>query len=1071
MQYAELHCHSSFSLLDGASAPEELIVEAKNLGLSALAITDHNDLGGIVRFAQAGKDLAMPAIIGAELTLDDSSHLTLLVETIEGYKNLCHLITTARSHCPRGTPYVTWQYLKEHAAGLIALSGCPHGKIPTYIAAGEMHKAKQLAGELKECFGENFFLELWNHHLKQEAIIAGELLEIGKALSVACVATNNVHYATPGKRVIHDVLTCLRHEVTLSAAGRRLRPNSSWHLKSASSMLTLFADHKDAIKNTLLIAERCQFRLGLLKPSLPDFAVPQGMTTDEYLRHLVYEGAKTRYPCLTEKERKQIEHELNIIAKLKVAPYFLIMHDIVRFAQAKGIAVQGRGSAANSAVCYCLFITAVDPVGMDLLFERFMSEGRDEPPDIDLDIAHQERETVLQYVYNKYGREHAAMVCETITYRGRSATRDAARVLGFSQAQADKLASQAQFSEAKDAAYALAEGGAARAGLDAQERLVRLLIYVVAGLHQLPRHRSIHVGGFVLSGEPLGNIVPIEPASMAHRTVIQWDKDDLGPAGMIKIDLLGLGMLTLIQEAVKLVKKHRGIDLDLAHLNMNDPQIYDMLQKADTIGIFQVESRAQMNILPRLRPSCFYDIVVSIALVRPGPIQGNIVHPYIRRRRGEETVTYLHPSLEPILKRTLGVPLFQEQGMRLAVVAAGFSAEQADQLRRVMSHKRSKEKMERLCEALSAGMEANNFSTEAIKTITHQLQAFANYGFPESHAASFGLLVYASAYLKKYFAAEFYCAILNAQPMGFYSPATLVRDAMRHQIKVLPPDLTKSSWDCTLEDSAPETDAQADAKTSSEGNSADTQKELCLRLGLHYVQGLGQKAKAQLEKAWASGGTFTSIEDVCLRAGLGIKSLQLLAQAGAFDSLCHDRRESIWQVLAQARKQGQRPLEKMLAQLTGKDSTASTGEILLPTMTPLETIIADYRTLGLSTGPHPMSFYRSWAEKNNIVALADVVKKANGQYLTIAGGVICRQRPGTAKGFVFITLEDETGMANVVVKPKIFDTYRKTLLENSFVSISGALQIHEGVANLIAEHIDTLPVNARQIHLASRDFQ
>ncbi len=1065
MQYAELHCHSSFSLLDGASAPEELIVEAKNLGLSALALTDHNDLGGIVRFAQAGKELDLPAIIGAELTLDDSSHLTLLVETIEGYKNLCHLITKARSHCPRGTPYVTWQYLKEHAAGLVALSGCPHGKIPTYLAAGQMDKAKQLAGELKDCFGDNFFLELWNHHLKQEAIIAGELVKIGKDLGVSCVATNNVHYATPGKRIIYDVLTCLRHEVTLAGAGRRLRPNGSWHLKSASSMLALFADHKEAIKNTLLIAERCQFRLGLLKPSLPDFAVPQGMTVDEYLRKLVYEGAKTRYPYLTEKERKQIEHELNIIAKLKVAPYFLIMHDIVRFAKSKGIAVQGRGSAANSAVCYCLFITAVDPIGMDLLFERFMSEGRDEPPDIDLDIAHQERETVLQYVYNKYGRDHAAMVCETITYRGRSAVRDAARVLGFSQAQADKLAAQAQLSEAKDAAYALAAGGAARAGLDAKERLVRLLIYVVAGLHQLPRHRSIHVGGFVLSGEPLGNIVPIEPASMANRTVIQWDKDDLTPVGMIKIDLLGLGMLTLIQEAVKLVKKHRGIDLDLAHLDMNDRQIYDMLQKADTIGIFQVESRAQMNILPRLRPSCFYDIVVSIALVRPGPIQGNIVHPYIRRRRGEETVTYLHPSLEPILKRTLGVPLFQEQGMRLAVVAAGFSAEQADQLRRVMSHKRSKEKMERLCEALSAGMEANNFSASAIETITHQLQAFANYGFPESHAASFGLLVYASAYLKKYFAPEFYCAILNAQPMGFYSPATLVRDAMRHQVKVLPPDLSRSSWDCTLEDSAQAEDLKIRTKT----NSTDAQA-LCLRLGLRYVQGLGQKAKEQLEAAWASGGTFTSIEDVCLRAGLGTKSLQLLAQAGAFDSFCHDRRESIWQVLMQARKHGERPLEKMLAQLTD-NSKSSTSEISLPAMTPLEEIIADYRTLGLSTGPHPMSFYRHWAEQNNITALGDVVKKNNGQHLTIAGGVICRQRPGTAKGFVFVTLEDETGMANVVVKPKIFDTYRKTLLENSFVSISGALQIHEGVANLIAEHIDTLPAHARQIHLASRDFQ
>ena len=683
---------------------------------------------------------------------------------------------------------------------------------------------------------------------------------------------------------------------------------------------------------------------------------------------------------------------------------------------------------------------------MDLLFERFLSEGRHEPPDIDLDIAHREREIILQYVYDKYGREHAAMVCEVVTYRGRSAVRDVARVLGFSQEQAGRLAAEANYHEAGDAARHLLNGGVQSAGLDPNDRKVQWLIRLVAGLHQLPRHRSIHVGGFVLSGEPLGEVVPVEPAAMAGRTVIQWDKDDLDMTGLIKIDLLGLGMLTMIQEGLKLVKEHHNIEIDPGRLDMNDPAIYDMLRKADTIGVFQVESRAQMSILPRLNPQCFYDIIVSIAIVRPGPIQGNIIHPYLRRRRGEEPVVYLHPTLEPILKRTLGVPLFQEQGMRLAVVAAGFTPSQADQLRRVMSHKRSQEKMNQLCLDLSAGMQTNGFSPEAITTITHQLRAFANYGFPESHAASFALLVFASAYLKHYFTSEFYCAILNAQPMGFYSPATLIRDAIRHGVEVRPVDVSRSSWNCTLE------------------VCHSTEKKLALRIGLRFVQGLGMKSKATLEEAWRNGGPFISVDDVLQRSGLSPNELKILARAGAFGSLYSGRREVLWKILSCVRRKEETPLLDMLSE----NMTAPTPA--MPEMNELEEIAADYRMLGHSTGRHPMSFYRNWVIRKGIRSCAELSNEKNGMKLGVAGSVICRQRPATAKGFVFLTLEDETGMANVIIRPQVFDKYRQTILDTSFLVIQGRLQSQSGVLNIIAEHAEPLPCLPDSPDVPSHNF-
>lgn len=1026
IKYSELHCHSSFSLLNGASNPEDLVARAKELGLSALALTDHNDMGGAVRFYQEGKELDFHTIYGNEVTFYDDSHLILLAKDLSGYKNICSLISLARAQNERGEPRISYEQLAEHKAGLIALSGCPKGIIPASLACEDKVAAYKYAGQLREIFGEDFFLELWSHQLRQEEKLCREMLEMSKKLWIPWVVTNNVHYVHPEQRIIHDVLTCVRHQTTLAQAGRKLRPNGNWYMKSPEEMAYYWRENLEGIRNTQVITERCTFKLDDIKQMLKKFPFfNEGSAhNNKTLEDLVWLGAKDRYTEITTQHKNQIKHELELIAKLDVASFFLIMKDVIDYAAAQGITVQGRGSAANSVVCYCLKITAVDPIKMDLLFERFLSEERDEPPDIDLDIAHQERERVLQYIYQKYGHTHAAMVCNVNCYRGKSALRDAARVLGFSQEKIDTLAKRAHFGEAKDAAHALANGGLQESGLDPKDRRSRLLIKIMEGLNNLPRHRSIHVGGFVLTQDPIGSIVPVEPAQMDNRTVIQWDKDDTNLIGMIKIDFLGLGMLTMIQNAIKLIRNHYGKEIDLGKLDMHDQNIYQMLAKADTVGLFQVESRAQMSILPKLKPSCFYDIVVSVAIVRPGPIQGNIVHPYVRRRNGLEEVTYVHPIVEPILKRTLGVPLFQEQGMRLAIVAAGLTPKEADWLRIVMSHKRSLSKMAMLCEKLANGMRKNGFSEEAIETITFQLQAFAHYGFPESHAASFALITYASAFLKRYYPAAFFCAIMNAQPMGFYSPDVLMRDAKRHGVRVLSPDLSKSVWDCTLDD------------------------DLTLQIGLRYVQGLGSRAQSALEFAWETGGPFKSIEDVVQRSGLPPKALRILAEAGTFDSFLPksesiDRRQALWTVLALLKEKNtnsfiKRPTDNMIP------------------MTGFEKVVADYKTLNLTTGNHPMVFCRDWANRKGILSCKQLLEAEPDTIIKVAGAVICRQKPSTAKGFVFITIEDESGMANIIVKPSVFKKSRVEIMTASFLVVQGKLQLEKTVLNVIANKVTVI---------------
>ena len=1182
LKYAELHAHSCFSLLDGAALPETLVARAAELGLSALAITDHDELGGSVRFAMAAREVGLSAIIGAELTVAIGAdgdaplltHLPLLAESREGYANLSTLVTIGRRAGPRGAPYISLDELASHAGGLFALTGCPRGWIPTLAAREEMDAACEAAANLMDIFGrDRIAIECWDHGLPEERVTTRRLIDVASALDIPWVVTNDVHYARARDRMVHDVLASLRHKSTLDQMGTRLRPNGEWYLKGPAQIARRWRHAPEGIRATLDVAERCAFRLDQLEPTLPEFMLPRGVSPDEYLARLVEQGAHERWgpPDSTSRgavHQKQVAHELALIGKLGLAGYFLIVWDIVRFARREGILCQGRGSAANSAVCYCLGITAVDPIKLGLLFERFLSEERAEAPDIDIDFAHRERERVLQYVYDKYGRDHAAMVCEQITYRGRSAVRDAARVLGFSVEQADALSTLSDRFSAKSTAEALrakpeTDDGAnatlaallgnamvtgteattrsraerekakqvatprttadrptpqaayepygspnaqsagprdigqipnamrasaargnrwedphasddhterrnpttavrptdgmsivERVGLDPNDRRVRALAEIVDGLHQLPRHRSIHVGGFVLTRQPLHQIVPIEPASMPGRTVIQWEKDDLDPVGLVKIDLLGLGILTLMQDCMLYIRQTRGVTIDLAQLPMDDQSVYDDLCAADTIGVFQVESRAQMNTLPRLKPRCFYDLVVEVALIRPGPIQGDMVHPYLRRRNGEEAVEYPHPSLEPILRRTLGVPLFQEQGMQVAIAAAGFTPGEADVLRKAMGHKRSRERMAAICQKMLDGMAANGIALADAQRIFNQINGFADYGFPESHAASFALLVYASAYLKHYYAPEFTAAILNAQPMGFYAPGTLVEDARRHGVEVRPADLAKSQWDATLESPERQEDSRtAGLELSSCPPVIPSSRPPAVRLGIRSVRGLGAAAADKLEAA-LSERPFTSVEDVVQRAGLDRRALRHLAEAGALDAfLPHEadlrkRRAALWAVLDAARGDA--------GPLAPRPRT-TTDVAPVPAMTAVEITEADYRMTGISLAGHPMSHVRSVLEPNGVRSARDLLRNGrDGETIATAGLVICRQRPGTAKGFVFLTLEDETGLVNVVVTPQRFERQALLISRTPLLLVRGVLQVEQTVVNVRAKQFRAL---------------
>lgn len=1030
--YVELHCHSNYSMLDGASDPDQLVEQGWYLGYQAMALTDHSGLYGIVQFHRAARERNIIPIIGAEITLTNNHHLTLLVRTDSGYANLSEMLSMAQLAGKKGEAKVTSDNLAAHADGLIALSGCGLGEIPTLLRAEKYREAEAVAGQLSELFGrEHFYLEMQHHNLPIQDHLCELLSQFGQKVGLPMVATNNVHYANLDGRRLADVLTCIRHHTTLDQAGALLYPNAERYLKTAEQMIYRFRKYPEAIDNTLAIADRCRFSMDNLQTTLPEFPVPDGETTHSYLRKLVYEGARRRYGDLTEPVVKQLEHELRIIEKLELAGYFLIVWDIARFCVQQQILCQGRGSAANSAVCYCLGITAVDPIKLKLLFERFLSENRQEAPDIDIDIANNRREEVIQYVYAKYDRRHAAMVCEVITYRGRSAVRDVGKALGFSLEEVDKLAKLLDhYTDQTEL-----EERAAEAHLNLNNRRVQLLIDLTRKIKRFPRHLGIHVGGMVITRKPISHLVPVENATMPNRSVIQWDKDDAADMRLIKIDLLGLGMLTLIDIALKLVKKHRGITLEPARMTYDDPKVFRLLCTADTVGVFQVESRAQMNTLPRHKPTCFYDLVVEVALIRPGPIQGDMVHPYLRRRNGEEAISYPHPSLKPILERTLGIPLFQEQGMQVAVAAAGFTPSEADELRRAMGHKRSREKMQAIGERLIHGMMKNGIDQEAAARIYHQLSAFADFGFAESHAASFALLVYISAYLKVYFPPEFYCSLFNAQPMGFYSTSTILYEAKRRGVTILPIDASKSLWDCTIENGA-------------------------VRLGFRYAKKLGPAAQEKIEGA-LQRSPFRSIRDFVFRTELPQDALEQLAMVGAFSCFGVERREALWETLATAHRSSEElPIV-----------SDETGSAMLPEMDELETIAADFRGMDLSTGRHPISLIREQLSERGVIASKDLFATSNGKLVTIAGVVVIRQRPGTAKGFTFITLEDEFGFSNIVVKPNLVKRYRKIVVYASVILVRGTVERKESVINVIGHHFAIVPYEQQVMALKSRDFR
>ena len=1048
--YVELHARSAFSFLEGASVPEELIAAGLELQMPAMALLDRDGVYGAPRFHLSAKKNDIKAHIGAEisvqLTPSEVCSIPVLVRTRQGYQNLCRLITLMKLRVPKhSASSVTGEELAAHAAGLVCLTGSFDGPIAAALNRGD-GEAQKTVDWLIDHFGkENVYAELQRHFDREEEARNQAVIELARRNRLPLLATNGVCHATTARREVADVFTCIRNHVRLETAGRLLARNSERYLKSGATMQKIFADLPEAIAQTLELSSRLEFTLEDLGYEFPKYPVPHGETMTSFLRQRTEEGARWRYTGTHgtptyEKARPQLERELKLIEKLKLEGYFLIVWDIVEFCRREGILIQGRGSAANSAVCYSLGITAVDPVGMDLLFERFLSEERGEWPDIDLDLpSGDKREKAIQYVYERYGKLGAAMTANVITYRGRSAAREVGKALDFDDDTLSRLARLVHTWEWKDPKDS-SERQFRDAGLDLSHPRIRKFFQLYQLVQDLPRHLGQHSGGMVICQGQLDSIVPLEPAAMPGRVVVQWDKEDCADLGLIKVDLLGLGMMAVIEDSLQLIRDSYGEDVDLAHLPPDDKGVYEALQKADTIGLFQVESRAQMSCLPRLRPRKFYDIVVQVAIIRPGPIVGNMVHPYLKRRQGREPVHYAHPALEPILKRTLGVPLFQEQLLRMAMVCAGFTGGEAEELRRAFGFKRSEARMKAIEVKLREGLTRNGITGKTQDEIVLAISSFALYGFPESHAASFALLAYASAYLKCNYLAAFTTAMLNNQPMGFYQPFTLVKDAQRHGLKVLPIDVTRSDWLCTIEETSETPHA--------------------LRLGLKYVKGLSQQSGQAIARERATRA-FEGIDDLCNRVPeLRKDELRKLAAIGALNFIQGSvhRRDALWQVERVTRAAGE--LYEALAEKDG-DSP------LLP-MTRPERMDADFRGTGLTIGKHPVAYHRAELNKLDALRAIDIRELRNGTFVRVAGWVIVRQRPGTAKGFMFLTLEDETGVSNIIVTPQLFDRYRVELVDHPFLLIEGDLQNQDNVISVKASHIQ--PLSFKVAATASHDF-
>ena len=1001
----ELNAASAFSFLRASSLPEALVERAASLGYTALALVDRDGVAGAPRFFKAARGAGVRPIVGAALSLDGGGALPLLVETQRGYRNLCRLVTRMKAGLPKGEGRLRPEMLEGLVEGLFALPGVETLCLSGITARPDTDRLARIV----DAFGPGrVLLDVQRHRRREQEAANQALLDLADALGLHAVATNGVRHATARGRALLDVLTCIREKRTLATAGRLLAENAERHLKGPRAMASLFADRRDLLRNAEALAERLRFTLEDLGYRFPDYPVPEGESQFSFLRQATEAGARERYRPYHERARRQIERELGLIGKLNLAGYFLIVWDLVNFCRREGILVQGRGSAANSAVCYSLGITAVDPVGMELLFERFLSEERGEWPDIDLDLpSGDRRERVIQHVYERYGAAGAAMTANVITYRDRSASREIGKVLGIPIDEIDRLAKHMRSFEYVDPDDTL-EKRLERAGLDRGDRRIALFARLFDEIQDLPRHLGQHSGGMVIAQGRLDEVVPLEPASMPDRVIVQWDKEDCADLGIIKVDLLGLGMMSALQDTLALLRG-TGVEIDLAHLPPDDPAVYAMLRKADTVGVFQVESRAQMATLPRMKPDHFYDLVVEVAIIRPGPVVGKMVHPYLRRRNGEEPVGYLHPSLEPILKRTLGVPLFQEQLLRIAMAVAGFTGGEAEELRRAMGFKRSEKRMKAIEARLRSGMAERGITGETADTIVRSISSFALYGFPESHAASFALIAYASAFLKCHHPAAFACALLDNQPMGFYHPFTLVKDAQRHGVRFRPVDVTRSGRLCALEDGE-------------------------VRLGLGYVRGLRAEAAERIE-AERTRRPFASLQDFVDRTGLRRDEQRQLAEAGALNAFGLTRRSALWQV-----EKAGRPRGALFREIEDGGPSPLRG------MTFPERLTTDLASTGLTLGPHPVSLFREELRERGVLRAAELPRRTDGEWVRVAGAVICRQRPGTAAGFLFLTLEDETGLVNVIVRPDLFHRERAVLVGESALEVDGVLQASEGLS-------------------------
>lgn len=1058
--YAELHCHSHFSFLDGASHPDGLVSRARDLGLPAVALTDHDGLYGLVKFRNAAREQGLAAITGAEMTLDGGSHLTLLVQDAAGYSNLCRLVSHAQLGHGKGRASLDPGLLEEHSEGLFCLSGCRKGEVPRLVLAGRKEEAAAAARRYRGIFGPRFYIEMQNNLCPEDRRLRRGLAELAHGLGVSCVATNNVHYALREAHRLQDVLVCIRNRGALGATHHLRRPNSEYHLKSGEEMSRLFREYPEALANTLRIAGACQLDLDLSRHRFPDFPAPPGETTDGFLERLCREQVQLRYRPVTEEVERRLSEELRLIRQLGLAGYFLTVWDIMEYARRNDIPAQGRGSAASSIVTYLLGVTRVDPVAQRLFAGRFLNDEMSAIPDIDIDIAsdrEDHREQLIQYIYRRHGPGQAAMLCNVITYRARNTVREVGKAMDLPPDLVDRMARTLDVYSAANINQRLSGMAEFREALSS--RAGGQFLDICRQIADFPRHLGIHVGGMIISTTPLSDIVPLEKATMPGRVVTQWDKDDISDVGLIKIDLLGLRMLSLIHEATGLVRERRGPEpkpepnrspgsdsgfapdpaLDLDHLPLNDPRVYDMLCRGDTLGVFQVESRAQQATLPRSQPRCFEDLVAEVAIIRPGPIQGNAVHPYLNRRQGREKVSYLHPALEPVLKETLGVIIYQEQVIQVAMAIAGFSPGQADSLRRAMSRKRSREAMERLRSGFLEGARRNGIEDRVSEQAFQQIASFAEFGFCKAHAAALAETTYRSAWLKLYYPGEYYCSLLNCQPMGFYSPEVIVNQARHEGIGVLPVDINHSRGRCTMEAGR-------------------------IRLGFRYVKAVGEKAWQRIEDererpagrgpaaghpAATAGCPYTSLQDFYTRTRLDREAVENLIMVGAFDFLGTPRRQLLWQLGTLA----QQPPDAV--PLGWREPGVE-----LPPMTLRDRVAADYQIQGLSASHHPMEVLRSGITEKVVLARGIAAVPA-GARVRVAGCVVCRQAPGTANGHVFLTLEDETGLINIILRPQVYERCRQAARLEPAIMVEGTLQKRDGVVNVLARRLQPVRLPGR----------